>query len=71
MPSLMITAEAYVFSKSLLYFELAKKVTQPWTALSRVAILSTCKSASPTIEASIYSEMNFIEYFLFSDSDTS
>ena len=29
MPSLTITAEAFVLSKSLLYFELAKKVTQP------------------------------------------
>ena len=71
MPSLTITAEAFVLSKSLMYFELAKKVTEPPKALSMVAILSICKSASPTIEASIYSEMNFIEYFLLSDPDTS
>ena len=63
--------EGFFISNSFLYFEFDKKVTQPWTALSSVAILSISKPSSPTIEALIYSEMNFIEYFLLSDPDTS
>ena len=51
--------------------EFAKKVMDPYSASSIVEILFISKSTSPSIEASIYSEMYLIENCFFFDPDTS
>ena len=60
-PSLTITAEASVLSRSFLYLDLARKVIDPLEALSNVSSLEIVKFGSPTTFASIYLAINSTE----------